>query len=155
MINKLATEALSYFNWQTRADGSGFWSIGGVIEDKKHQWVLDMCRNAHNGMLPDDHKYEFIRDALMDISGLDDDDGEDEARDIEVEADIYAADLLKWLSSNLGRSEYCDEAQRDALLPTDASLMERVTFGQYMERREVLNLVIDALVSRAEELGNE
>lgn len=153
-IKELAVEVLAKFVRMERTGGKGFWSIQGDIRGSD-EWIVEMCRNAHNGMLPDDYKYEFVYDALSDIANLSDDATAEDARDLQPEADIYTADLLSWLASNNTRVNYCDQyAEEFGSNQHDTTLM-RIGFGQYLERSEVLHSVINSLEKRSEETEGE
>lgn len=62
-VRELAAEANSYL-----------WRDAGrdilLPADDAPQWFADLCREAHGGMLPDDWRYEFVRDALSAILQL-------------------------------------------------------------------------------------
>src|SRR3990167_6138481 len=76
------------------------------LADDAPEWLRDIVHDAHESMLPDDWKHEFISDAFDAIAG-----GEPGDLDSpELEADIYNHDLLRWLSSNLNRISFVDEA---------------------------------------------
>lgn len=132
-IAELAEKARSYFKLRTRKGGEQFWTHMG----KAPEWVQGMVRDAHGDLMPDDWRYQFIVDALAAIAeGVD---------DSEIEADIYNADLLRWVSSNLRRISYCDDAAEEygavGLIPT-------LSAGQVAERREVYASVLASLEAR-------
>jgi hypothetical protein len=110
------------------------------------EWFADLCRTAHNGMMPDDWKYEFIQDALNALSDADEWD--------EVEPDVdslypYTTDRLNWLASRLERTGYCDEALADGwAVDSTANL---IAVGLSIELREVFGIVRAFLQDRAEE----
>jgi hypothetical protein len=101
-------------------------------------------------MLPDDHRYEFIRDA---VSALADEDDTDAARD-SIEPDIYTANLAAWLGSRTDRYGYCDEAieEQGQPFPDTISLLQA---GYYREQIEVFDAVLSALEDVASEIEDE
>ena len=105
------------------------------------EWVHDMVYAAHNGMLPDDWKYATVVESLRALAEYED---TDQARE-SIEADIYTADLLKWLSSSLRRLEYCDEAARELGIESEALMFERIQYGQHWEQDEMFGYVLSAL----------
>lgn len=102
-------------------------------------WVTDLCHHAHGEMFPDDWRYRAIRDALEAIMEADDlDDAGAEYADGMV--DVYTGARLAWLSSNLNRVGYCDDAQ-DEYGSEDQSVTALIGQGQYQEASEVFGLV--------------
>jgi hypothetical protein len=113
--------------------------------DGAPDWFTDLCHHAHGGMMPDDWRYEFIQDALNAPA-----DGADEDR-LDLDALYpYTADRLGWLSSNLDRSGYCDEAAEDAGGPP-GEVLAFVAWGTACELREVFDLVRSGLEEIAED----
>lgn len=137
-VQKLAQSALLQFTTSVRSStGYEFYKT----RDNCPVWIKDFIYTAHEGMLPDDYKYQFIYDALYLISESEDID------DLEqVEPDIYHGNLLNWLSSKNDRSSYCDryyaEYSDDTVKP---DLMTQIGFGQWLERTEVLESVLGSL----------
>jgi hypothetical protein len=141
-IQQLAEEAYKYFVKGTRENGDKYWFPG----DDRPEWIQDMCRHAHGDMLPDDHKYEFLVEAL---SALCDHDGDvDDAKD-SIESDVYYAAVNAWHASCLGRSAYCDEYAEVMGQPKTTD--ELLSGGQWMEKCEVFDLVVQFLSDRVEE----
>ncbi|MFZ2886529.1 MAG: hypothetical protein WA021_01780 [Minisyncoccia bacterium] len=116
------------------------------LKQKAPKWVKEMVQHAHGDMPPDDHKYDFIVEALNALADTDDWD------EIQLEPDVYNHDLLKWVSSNLTRAEYVNDAVTEFGLDTkDFDLFKVLGYGQYIEKQEVLSVVKDALTDRAAE----
>lgn len=154
-LSTLAGEAFAAFETRTRdprvtgSDSSQF----VTLKDDAPVWVQPIVQTAHGDMLPDDWRYATICEAFGEIhdagEGVDLDDLEHEFAD---RVDVYTSELLAWLSSNLTRMGYCDDAQAEGLVESDAGISQRITIGQYMERREVFGLVLQALREHAESL---
>jgi hypothetical protein len=99
-------------------------------------------------MMPDDHKYRFIVEALDTISESDPD---MHTYNIDSpEPDIYTHSLLAWLASHLERSGYCDEYMQE--ISTPQNTIDLLQGGQYLEKREVFDLVLRALQDRLDAL---
>ena len=147
-VQTVATTARGFFKRQTRDSGSTYWSTPDAPD-----WITDLCREAHNGMLPDDHKYEYIVDALDLITEASDDADLDEAG-YEIEADCYTSDLMTWLASSNHRPGYVDEAVQE-FGGEPGTLIDQVMLGQAYERRAVYTSVLASLRERADEATDE
>jgi hypothetical protein len=137
-IQTLAAEVSAMFRTETRTDGSTF-----ITYDDVPQWVNDMAHAAHNDMAPDDWKFAFIVEALDALAENED------ADEVRLEADIYTHELLKWLSSNLQRPGYCDEAMQE-FGGEFTDTVALISLGQYHEKNEVLGIVRSALEAQIE-----
>ena len=135
-VHEVAKDALTYFE----TDGEHI-----KLKDSRPNWVYQMVYEAHNGMFPDDFKYEYVKDALSLLSET----NSDNAREL-IESDIYTSDLLLWLASNANRLAYCDEAAGEFGCPAEAEMTERISLGQHWEREEVFGYVLSALEAQAE-----
>jgi hypothetical protein len=145
-VRELATWYRKQMQQGTRNDGAKFWSFKEHSGDDGAR-CSSLSQAAHDNcaMLPDDWRYQFLWESLGSIEDADDLD------EIEVEADIYTAELTDWLGSRNDRSGYCDDAQRDGLVSEDSSMFDRMSIGQYLEKREVLDAVLAHLREEAEE----
>ena len=142
-ITQLATQMYKAFVTDKQPDGETF----DKLKPKAPSWMTDVARAAHAGMLPDDWKYEFIRDAL---SILVDHDGNLEDAREDLEADIYTSDLLNWLASNRERMGYVEEAVNDNGWSKENGLTYAIQWGQLREKEEVLYKVHEALEGLAD-----
>ena len=147
-ISKLAEEMQAQFTRAKRANGDEFYKL----KDGAPEWMTDVCCAAHDSatILPDDHRYEYIADAVDKLAEVERDRDADDAAD-QLEPDCYNNDLLAWVSSRLSRMSYVD----DAIEAGCSTLAEALACGQLEERREVFSQVLDALRERAEELDAE
>lgn len=138
-----AEEALSYFEHKQRPGDpeKTFWSM----KDSRPEWIKDMVYQVHdNGaILPDDYKFAFVVASLDRIMDYDD---PDEASD-EIEADVYTSDLYDWLSSNLNRAAYVDEAVKD-FGGEPGGIVDQIMLGQAAEKREVYWTVLNFLLEQ-------
>ena len=126
-VNELAREALEWFETGTRDSGEKFVKT----KDGRPDWLKNLIFTAHDGMLPDDHRYKFIEDALQYISDQD----EDAHLDCpEIEADSYTSDLTAWLNSRNDRVYYLTEALEEYEIKDGFQALQ---MAQLRERGEV------------------
>lgn len=142
MLQDKANEALKYFEKRDRTDGHPAW----FVVDGAPDWVKDMLRTAHaeGCILPDDWRYQFVVEALGALIDNDDPD------DIEINADIYTYDLLRWLSSISSRCDYVDAAVAD-FGHAENGILGDIAIGQMTERQEVLDAVRQSLQETIDE----
>lgn len=153
-IQQLAAETSAKFVTDKRDDGAEFVK---VRDDEKAEWITDMIREAHGDMMPDDWKYQFIVDALdlvAEAAGDDTDDAIKNGRD-GIEASIYTHDLLRWLSSNLNRVAYVDEAVQEYGYDGGTGIVGAIMTGQHAERSEVFESVTNSLRAKLDETEEE
>lgn len=136
-IEKLAHDTYTCFTKFTR-DGER--TDNWKCKDDTPRWVKDMIYEAHDGMFPDDHKYEFVVEALCAIMEHEDD--EDSARD-SLEPDVYNADLTAWLASNVQRPGFVDEYIED--VGGEVGCIESIAGGQLREKQQVFQVVWNTL----------
>lgn len=147
-IQDRAKEAASWFETAQRAavkDGQATGELYVRVKDGAPEWVTELVRAAHYGvpdmlMLPDDFRYQVIREA---VDALAEDEDTDE-HDFADGVDVYTSDLTAWLGSHSLRPGYCDEWKDDHGANEDG-IVSLIQGGQYMERREVFGLVRQAL----------
>lgn len=142
-IQQLATEVCDNMEYEEER---------GIYHQKKPgdpQWIQDMIYECHyQGMLPDDYVFKWVYEFCSEISNLNDD---DDPRDIEVCADDYYHDLLKWLSSNVSRADFVEDAINEYYDGSKIHLWTMIGIGQEKEMQEVLWTVIDKLQDRLDE----
>lgn len=120
------------------------------VREGSPQWVVDMVREAHGDMFPDDFKYRCVWGAVECIAEADD--PEDAAHEwAEAFIDVYTSNLLTWAASHLARVGYCDSAmeERDNIWP-DGGFAEVLAMGQYDEAREVYDACLRFMEQRDE-----
>lgn len=90
-----------------------------LLKDDAPQELRDLVRNIHGDLdaLPCDWIYSMIKEAISELNGLtiNPDTEFDMVFWINIEADIYHADLLRWLYENGGAFaiEFCDQALKE------------------------------------------
>lgn len=151
-IQELAARARSFLESRTRpADPNSRREPGRfyTLKDRRPTWVKDLVYKAHADMGVDDFKYETIVDVLDRLA-----DGQD-PEEMDLEADVYNVDLFSWLSSNLERAGYVDEAveqmgHADERSSNGGGIIGDIAQGQWWEKDEVWRLVVEALNERLE-----
>lgn len=148
-IYEAAHEAASWFQTGKRLKGGDREGEAYLfLAPDAPQWISDMVYEAHDGMLPDDYKYAFIY-AACDFLG--DPDGytfAEDARDEFCEANVspYTADQLKWLSSNLRRLDYVNQAYDELGKPD--TVESAIAAGWAFELGEVFDCVVAACLKQ-------
>ena len=158
-VVELAREARQTFRLEQRADGSEYWTRGDLEPVTGDSWLDELVYEAHRWgpragdvFLPDDYRYQVIVEAL------------DLLAESEVEldpfafaddVDVHTSDLYRWLSSNVLRSGYVDDAVEQGLVASlESGLVDRaLRAGQYAERLEVFESVVSTLERLAEQDG--
>lgn len=155
-IFELAGEAYDQFETAERADGESFVRLKEGAPD----WLVTLVHEAHGDFLPDDWRYACIKSALGFIH--DNEPGElDDSHELlddshefaDGEVDVYTSARLAWLSSNLNRASYCDEAVEEFGISDDGGIIDRIGLGQYAEASEVYYSVVTSLRVRLDDLG--
>jgi hypothetical protein len=143
----------SMFQTKTRDSGGAF----VTRMDDAPEWLTDVCREAHNDMLPDDWKYAAISAAFDRLAECDEtDDLDDVAHEwADGYVDVYNSDLADWLASHNARGDYCDEARKEWGSTDGADTWTMLQRGQYREAHEVFDLVLAGLRERLDDIGPE
>lgn len=136
---------LEQFETKRRDSGESF----KALKDSAPDWMTDVCRDAHGRKLPDDFVFEVIVDSLNALVDYDD---TQEAND-SLEADFGNADLLAWVSSNLSRASYVNDAvQEFGMSESDFDLFKALQMGQLAEKQEIFGEVLDSLTEKLDEI---
>jgi hypothetical protein len=155
-IYELAREAYHCFENAERPDGTSFVRV----RDGSPQWVSDLVRAAHGDFLPDDWRYISIRAALGDIAD-NEPDNLDEYRGewADSNIDTFNAERSAWLSSDLRRAGYCEDAGEEFDFEVGSGprggVFDLIGLGQYAESEEIYDAVITSLRERVEEKEEE
>jgi hypothetical protein len=151
-IQSLAAEMSQSFEEAVRpASGEHF----RKLNDDAPGWMTTVCRKAHDDgeMLPDDHRYEFIEQAVDALAAYDD---ADAARG-SLEPDIYTSGLTGWLHSRNSRVYYLGEVMQEYGPFKDG--FQLLAAAQMLEKEEAFQQVLDALreelASREADGGSE
>jgi hypothetical protein len=109
-----------YFEYKTRSNGEGFYCLkDGEEHDKLYELIHDIHRDNFGDCLPNDWVYDKTHSAFGDLSDYSSDDTRDFTElNLEVEPDIYTADLLEWAKYPAFR-DYIDQANEELGRPDD------------------------------------
>lgn len=143
-LQKLAAVIYDCLEEKERENGEKFLCIKDGLKKSTEDKVGNLILAAHNDgeFLPDDFRYNMIGSALSSIAaGSLDDENIYEIAGQEV--DVYNSDLLRWVSSNLSRLEYVNEAVSEYGWPGD--LMAAIVMGQSKEIQEIFGAVLHYL----------
>lgn len=143
-IPSLASDVRKCFILKKRDNGQEFYCVKDNI-DESMQWLSDLCYEAHADMLPDDHIYQAIVDALDAISEYD---SLDDARE-SLEADVYLHALMSWVSSHIERIALVDDALKE--FGADSGLVTAIQYAQVNEKQVVFDSVVNSLEEKIEE----
>lgn len=160
-VQNVAREAARCFETARRATGdtaTGPREDGDEyvrVRDGSPEWVTELVRAGHQdgsdgGMLPEDYRYRFVREAVDAIAEADDD---ADLYEIGVE---YADDLpdathelTSWLGSMASRYGYVDESISENGVHTGEGVLDLIRRGMAAERSEVYDRVLGFLTERA------
>lgn len=146
-VENLAGQMFDAFERSTRDNGDTFVKLSADAPE----WMTEVVRAAHDDMLPDDWRYDCVREACGFIHDRDGDDMDDAGHEFADDVDVYNSNLLAWVSSNLTRMSYVDDAISEY---QPDSLAKALMAGQAEERREVFEAVLSALQDVADEMDD-
>lgn len=115
-----------------------------TLTDDAPEWLTDAVREAHDGELPDDWRYETCRRICSELDERETFDVDESNEIADTVTDIYNADLLRWLGGYLTRAEYCDRAAAEYGAPSDC-LFTQIRTGQYLCIEEMVRVLIEAV----------
>ena len=141
-IRILAGEALSYFEYRKRNDGTIYWTL----REGAPGWMYNLVWESHGEIFPEDFRYLFIVEALEALAE------NPEEADSMLEPDIYTSELIKWLNAHPGyRAGLVDEAVSE--FGWDG-LFKALQAGQLWEKEYVLDIVREFLEREVETGGD-
>ena len=140
-IQHLAQQFAQAFTLKTNQDGTDVY----VRKEQADDELDDLIHDAHDDMLPDDFRYQFIVEALQALADHDD---TDDAQ-LSIEPDIYNHELTAWLHSNASRTDYLTQVQQDCGPIEDG--FELLATAQLYEKYEVFHSVLASLERIAED----
>lgn len=151
-LHEAATQLSDAFETRTRANGEVF----KCLKDGSPEWIEEAVQSAHGDMMPNDWSYRLISHIASSIDEYASDNDIDELRDLDSEIidraiPVYTRDQLDWLSSNLERLGYCDQAREDGLVAEDSDMDARIVAGIYLECSEIFATLLDALEAQVTE----
>jgi hypothetical protein len=152
-VSAIARQASECCETRAREDGARYVTLK---DGHGADWLHELVRKAHGEFLPDDWRYARIAEAL-ELIGESDADYTSELDEIADEfadgaVDVYTSGQLEWLSSNLQRVGYVDEATSE--LGHGDSVTDDIGLGQYVEAREIFASVRQSLEDRQSVLAD-
>lgn len=141
----LASQLSQAFETRTRDNGESF----RCLKEGSPQWMTDVIMESHGDMMPDDWRYRFCEAAADHWAEFDESEGDEMHGAVDNTVDVYTAKLTDWLSSNINRVSYCDDAAENLGVDSERGLIGRLQIGQYAEIEETFALMRDALAERA------
>lgn len=138
-LSEIAAEAAAQFQATTRNTADGPEPIV-TLKDSTPPWLSQAVYDAHDGMLPDDWQFSTAQEACEAIAhGGGYENMRDTAERFAADADIYAADLRRWLTSHPARLGYCQDTH------PGATSEETIRAGQAIERSEIFHAILTAI----------
>jgi len=138
------TKLSESFELKTRDNGESFFYLKNDVSDE----IVELVRECHFDILPNDTSYNLIVRVIETLKDAIEYNENTELFDVEIEPDIYNNDLLRWISSNLYRAEFVDEAMTEY---GSANLFEALQTGQYLELDAIKNNIINYLEETTED----
>ncbi len=117
-----------------------------TLRDDAPEWVSDAVREAHDGEMPDDWRYDICESIFEEI------DPEDDDRDFELAdglVDVYNNARVAWLAGDLGRASYCDEAADEYGIAGDT--FDRLGWGQLYCINQMVGVIRAAIEANEED----
>ncbi len=146
-VIELAKEYRHHFKKRERSDGEEFF----CLSDDAPEELETLVEEVHGDFLPDDWRYRFIWESLIQIGEAEPEDEPLEDLYQWIEADIYTSDLLKWFGSNTQRIGYVDEARNEYGCEHLDSVVDEIRVGQEREKHEVFFSVLNSLKEQVTE----
>lgn len=145
------SQLLSSFKESTRSDGSKHLILSAGSPD----WMTEAVREAHDEELPNDSRYQLIRDCLQALS----DDGVESLEEAleasyELSKDlvpVFTGELLQWFSQMPRRLGDCDEALNRERV-SELTSYEILSQGFRLAAEEVISSLADSLEDAADSL---
>lgn len=139
-LQTVATDALRYFEVAERTDGTRYVRLTA----EEPTWVREVIWAAHNGELPNDWRWLTIHSAFEAIARgeITDDDGAHEFAD--TTTDPHTVNLLRWLTEDIQRIGYVEDARHEFAGPTDTFAGELMR-AQYLAIRDTVDTILNAL----------
>lgn len=145
-LSHAAALALASLEKRTRDDGSTFYAQSSNAPS----WLHDLIHEAHNGELPNDARYELIRDALSSLSDHAVE-SEEEALDSglisELSLDLLphaSSSLFSWFAAHGCRIASIDEALESGRI-SELSSHEIIAEGWRVDCEEMLSSIVSSL----------
>lgn len=123
------------------------------LTDDAPEWVKDAVYSAHDGRMPDDGIYNLCASIASDLTEYDMTGKcpEDHLREIaDNSVSCYHMDRYRWLAAHLDNSGWCEQAQEEELVASDASMSDRIAAGMYLKAYSVASTLHNAILAQLE-----
>lgn len=145
------SQLLSSFEVSSRENGSSFLRLSSGSPE----WMSDAVMAAHDGELPNDSRYELIRDCLQALSE-DGVESQEEALEASLQLSLdlvptFNGDLLQWFSELPRRLGDCDEALNQERV-SQLTAYEVLSRGFRLAAEEVISSLADSLEDAADSI---
>jgi len=145
-LSHAAALALASLEKRTRNDGSTFYAQSSDAPN----WIRDLICEAHDGELPNDSRYELVRDALSSLSDHAVE-SEEEVLDSGLISDLSldllphgSSELFSWFAAHGSRIASIDEALASGRIP-DLSSYEIISEGWRVDCETMLSSIVSSL----------
>jgi hypothetical protein len=144
----------SLFVTEQRTDGTEYVKLSSDAPE----WAKTAAMQAHDGEMPNDSRYELIRDAAVAIAEQLFDSA-DEAREAapDLTSDLlpcYTSDVLRWFADHPSRLADCDAAREAFGRRSDCEIYAHLTDGYSYAAESVLQILINEIDEAAPTLFN-
>jgi hypothetical protein len=146
-LSAAAALLLSSLETASRSDGSSFLRLSSSAPS----WGSHCLMVAHGGEMPNDSRYELIRDALSSLSDGAYEDEEEALEDLyEISLSLLpvsTCDVLSWFAAHSSRLSSCDDALEAGRVSggSDFSAYELLSEGFRIDCEETLSSLISSL----------
>lgn len=149
--NRIMQFFANQFETRERENGQTFVCLG----ENRPEWCQNVARESHGDMMPDDYRYKWISHGAETLADIPADEWEERIHEIaDGMVDVYNFNLLEWVSSNLSRAEWVNDAVHNGLVDVsgDFDLYRAIMAGQYEEIRETLVTLVEEIESLADDV---
>lgn len=157
-MTRLAPLAAAFASaFMTKAFDNGESRI--VLRDGAPDWMTEIVREAHGGMMPNDQSYSMILAVANEIDDLLRDNSDqtaddlDDARHERIDSliPVYNTERTAWLASHLDRAEYVNEAIRTYGTGTNCpDIFDLLAMGINTELSYIWDAIERGLTAQAE-----
>jgi hypothetical protein len=116
------------------------------LVDEAPAWLYDAVQAAHGDELPNDWRYATCAAIVEALEDQGDGDGVADSL-----VDVYTYNLLTWLSDNLSRTGYVDEALAEDVWDKSNGVAGLIGAGQYLAICEMVDVLVEAIAENVDD----
>lgn len=153
----LAAVLAATFTAGVRDNGQGYTKQ----KEGTPEWAIDIVREAHGGMMPNDMSYNLILGVVNDIEEVlryNDESDLDDLRHERIDSliPVYNTHRVAWLASDLARGDFVDEALENmgGQLGHADGIYSLIALGIDVELNMIWAAVENGLRARQDELAD-